>query len=432
MREWYHNFSNDILGTLLSKMKKLLKISVLIVFAVLACSYRGGKASAATDGPFTCSSNFYQVISGQLESLNPVTSMYTDIGSYAGFNYNAMGYNILDNYLYAVIVSGPNVGDLIRVGNDGTTTDLGVPTSLPASGYDNASFDLAGNMYIRSSVNNHTIYEINVGTNPTSASSMTVTTLNITGSGGIVAGADSVIVDNNYYTLLGDSLSIVNLSNDTVTTTTVSGLSTSDSFGAAWVDQSGDIFFSDNTTGSIYQILDYTSNSPNANFEIKGDPTMSNDGASCPLAAQSPFDPPTAVNDSYSTPFDTPLNETVASLLSNDAGNSLTVTSNTNPSHGTVTVNPNGTFLYTPDPGFSGTDSFNYTVTDSFGRTASATATITVSKTKAVVQTPDTGYGTPVSSSRVPIGVTSISLVVISTGLRLLYGHNRRTRRYIA
>ena len=98
----------------MNKLIKILAVGVLIVFPLLA---RNGVASAAA-GPFTCSSDFYQVISGQLELLNPVTGVYTDIGSNAGFNYNAIGYNTVDNYIYGIINNGAQAGDLVRVAND--------------------------------------------------------------------------------------------------------------------------------------------------------------------------------------------------------------------------------------------------------------------------------------------------------------------------
>ena len=41
------------------------------------------------------------MISGQLKLLNPVTGAYTNIGTVQP-SYNAMGYNVADNYLYAM------------------------------------------------------------------------------------------------------------------------------------------------------------------------------------------------------------------------------------------------------------------------------------------------------------------------------------------
>ena len=47
------------------------------------------------------------------------------------------------------------------------------------------------------------------------------------------------------------------------------------------------------------------------------------------------------------------------------------------PSHGEVTLNADGTFVYAPEVGFSGTDSFVYRVTNG-SLSSTATATITV------------------------------------------------------
>src|SRR5207237_2991363 len=48
-------------------------------------------------------------------------------------------------------------------------------------------------------------------------------------------------------------------------------------------------------------------------------------------------------------------------------------------SHGTVSINANGTLDYTPGTDFHGTDSFSYTVTTAAGDTETATVTVTVS-----------------------------------------------------
>jgi Esterase-like activity of phytase/Bacterial Ig domain len=51
-------------------------------------------------------------------------------------------------------------------------------------------------------------------------------------------------------------------------------------------------------------------------------------------------------------------------LLRNDRGDRVTLTTHTSPAHGSLSLNPDGTFAYTPAPGFTGTDAFTYTVTD--------------------------------------------------------------------
>jgi Ca2+-binding RTX toxin-like protein len=68
-------------------------------------------------------------------------------------------------------------------------------------------------------------------------------------------------------------------------------------------------------------------------------------------------------------------------VLSNDFdadGNALTASVGTLPVHGSVVVNPDGSFHYTPNPGFAGTDAFLYQVSDGTGNVSSASVTITV------------------------------------------------------
>jgi hypothetical protein len=64
-------------------------------------------------------------------------------------------------------------------------------------------------------------------------------------------------------------------------------------------------------------------------------------------------------------------------VLLNDTdveGNSLTVSSYTQPAHGTVALNPDGSFTYAPFANLNGPDTFTYTVSD--GQGGSATGTV--------------------------------------------------------
>jgi VCBS repeat-containing protein len=92
-------------------------------------------------------------------------------------------------------------------------------------------------------------------------------------------------------------------------------------------------------------------------------------------------DPPVAVDDNYPATEDQPLTIPAPGVLDNDVdldGDPLSVISNTPPSNGTVTQNPDGSFTYTPNPKFCGTDSFTYTVSDGHGGTDTATVTLEV------------------------------------------------------
>jgi hypothetical protein len=87
-----------------------------------------------------------------------------------------------------------------------------------------------------------------------------------------------------------------------------------------------------------------------------------------------------AVDDSDTTPENTPVTIDVLNNDSDPDGDTLTVGSVTQGTHGSV-INNGSDVTYTPDSGFSGTDSFTYTVSDGNGGTDTATVTVTVTKT---------------------------------------------------
>jgi predicted phage tail protein len=85
---------------------------------------------------------------------------------------------------------------------------------------------------------------------------------------------------------------------------------------------------------------------------------------------------PVAVADQYSTTIDATLTVSAANgVLANDTLNGATIVSHTNPAHGTLTLNANGSFTYSPSFFFFGTDSFTYTLRNAYG---SSVATVTI------------------------------------------------------
>ena len=110
-----------------------------------------------------------------------------------------------------------------------------------------------------------------------------------------------------------------------------------------------------------------------------------------------------------------------SSVLDNDIGTGLTVTSHTPPTQGgTVIIFSDGTYLYTPPLNFVGVDTFNYTVTDSLSpsHTASTTVTITVLPTanppKANNDSGTTAMNTPLFGSSVLANDVGDGLIVQS------------------
>ncbi len=91
-------------------------------------------------------------------------------------------------------------------------------------------------------------------------------------------------------------------------------------------------------------------------------------------------DAPLAAGDAYTMDEDTPLDVLVGEgLLANDSdveGATLSALLVVGPTHGTLTLEPDGAFRYTPDADFNGADSFTYRASD--GELASALTSVTL------------------------------------------------------
>jgi VCBS repeat-containing protein len=88
-------------------------------------------------------------------------------------------------------------------------------------------------------------------------------------------------------------------------------------------------------------------------------------------------DAPVATDDAYQTEEDTALSVPGPGVLADDTdvdGDPLTAILVSGPSHGSLTLNPNGSFTYTPAADFNGVDSFTYKAND--GRLDSNTVTV--------------------------------------------------------
>ena len=73
--------------------------------------------------------------------------------------------------------------------------------------------------------------------------------------------------------------------------------------------------------------------------------------------------PPVAVADNYATADTGTLAvDSRHGPLANDKGGPVQLVSNTQPAHGSLTLNPDGSFNYVPQAGFTGADTFTYTV----------------------------------------------------------------------
>jgi T5SS/PEP-CTERM-associated repeat protein len=92
--------------------------------------------------------------------------------------------------------------------------------------------------------------------------------------------------------------------------------------------------------------------------------------------------PPVARDDAYATEEDSPLSVAAAAgVLANDSDSvspTLTASLVEGPRNGTLTLNPDGSFVYTPRQDFSGSDAFTYRASDGTVSSEPATVTLTV------------------------------------------------------
>jgi Bacterial Ig domain/Divergent InlB B-repeat domain len=90
---------------------------------------------------------------------------------------------------------------------------------------------------------------------------------------------------------------------------------------------------------------------------------------------------PTAVSDSYTINEDTTLTISAPGVLANDSdpdGDALSAILVSGTSHGTLTLNADGSFVYTPASNYSGPDSFSYKVNDGSLDSSAVTVSLTI------------------------------------------------------
>ncbi|HOD83881.1 MAG: Extracellular serine protease precursor [Planctomycetes bacterium ADurb.Bin126] len=127
---------------------------------------------------------------------------------------------------------------------------------------------------------------------------------------------------------------------------------------------------------------------PHANFHgadsftyAANDSRADSNVATVQITVRAVNDAPVAVGDGFAVNEDQTLTISGAGVLGNDRdvdGDTLRASVATQPAHGTLTLNANGSFTYRPNVNFNGVDRFVYKVDDGQGGSAQATATITV------------------------------------------------------
>jgi hypothetical protein len=100
------------------------------------------------------------------------------------------------------------------------------------------------------------------------------------------------------------------------------------------------------------------------------------------IAVASVNDPPVASSDDAGVSLvGSTVSQAVPGVLGNDSdvdGDGLTAVLDQDVSHGSLTLNPDGSFSYTPEPGYTGSDSFQYHAFDGSASSNSVTVSFLV------------------------------------------------------
>lgn len=390
-------------------LKSKLRTGFLFMMALSAITMVVSTPQKVQAAPFTCTTGFYQIIAGQLKILDAQTGTYTPVGPVSADTPNAAGYNVQDNYIYAM-GGGSILGHLLRYEADGTYTDLGIPAGLPAQAYVAGDFDDDGNLWVRQFSASTALWKIDV-----SANTATLFTASST-----LFVSELVYLNGFLYGVNGASFVRINTTTGVVSSHNLTGpasdATTFEAFGAGWRTVDNRLYFSRNSNGFIYEIKDYTSASPVSVLVLEGEIPTSNDGAACPTATSAITDL-SAANKSEVTIQDSTLSVPASrGVLNASTGRGVMLRSYTQPAHGTVVIQPDGSYVYTPAQSYVGPDSFTYTIEDEFGNLATATVLITVNPLTATASLADTG-----SSVLMWLGISSLLIMVsIYTGVSTL------------
>jgi uncharacterized repeat protein (TIGR01451 family) len=293
---------NVKLSSLLSQKFWYGLLSILTLLAVVV-SYQP-RALTQVGGAFACDRTLYISRGTPSTTLSSVVTSpnfgITDIGTVQNVEYNAVGYNVRDNFIYGM---GPTTGILYRISNNGQATAIAAtpPTGFPAIPANSFAFggdiDRNGVYYVfvtNIPAGQPNLFPINLSTNTVINNPGGVRPLSLvnptTGVSADFADIAFNPVDDQLYAFDNTQrqMAVINPTTGAVTyfgpqpQTTITGI-----VGASFFDAFGN-FFAYSTTGAIFQTTDLA-NSTNPNrgvFQAIGNPgTVSRfDGASCAFA----------------------------------------------------------------------------------------------------------------------------------------------------
>ena len=138
--------------------------------------------------------------------------------------------------------------------------------------------------------------------------------------------------------------------------------------------------------GQLHYVPTANYHGPDSFTYQANDGTVDSASATVTVTVSSVNDAPVAVADSYSTPKNTTKVVVAPGVLGNDTdadGDILAALKVTDPSHGTVTLNANGSLSYVPTTNYVGSDSFTYKANDGTADSNTVTVSLTVTASNA-------------------------------------------------
>jgi uncharacterized repeat protein (TIGR01451 family) len=253
-----------------------------------AAAHCTGTVAVPINTAYICSPSTIYVAQSTPTQLNAETygsggAVFNPIGPPSAWSYNAIGYRASDNFIYAIsgaLDAAHPINHLLRIdpGNGGVA-DLGVIAGMPAAGVNNGSFDAAGNYYVASG-SDTAIYRVNLTT-------LVATAINLTPSQALGI-ADFAPASGYLWNITTSSspptMTRVNPANGAIARFAIPVMPIVTATGAAWTFGNGNLGFSDNTTGNVYQIR-VTNPTTTPTFALvsqsPGPTSGQNDGTSC-------------------------------------------------------------------------------------------------------------------------------------------------------
>jgi uncharacterized repeat protein (TIGR01451 family) len=245
-----------------SRRRMGARLALVLAAAVAALAMVAPGASAA-EVPWTCSAYGYLFQDpavtppGSIYQVDLASGAYTNYGTTAD-NVNAVGYNILDNYVYGY---DQTAGELVRVSSDGSLTPLGLPAGVnPALPYNVGDVDSAGHYWM---MDGNSVppqwYEIDLAPgSPTYGDVLDSGTAAL--PAGVTVIADWAFINGALYSVTTTASGPAALVKFDTTTGQfgdlgpIAGVPGTNFYGAVYTDAAGDLFASNNTTGVIYRV----------------------------------------------------------------------------------------------------------------------------------------------------------------------------------